>query len=71
MFLGTHAENMADLKAKNRQRWRISMERLPTDTSPKDMATIEIHIGERRYVGQAAVRPFVPKGLSSGRRARG
>jgi len=71
MFLGTHAENMADLKAKNRRRWRISMERLPTDRSPKDMATIEIYIGGCRYVGHAAVRPFVPRGLSSGRRARG
>ena len=60
LFLGTHAENMADLKAKNRQRWRIPMERLPTDTSLRDLAPIEIIIGGRRYVGQATVRPYRP-----------
>ncbi|MBS0523733.1 MAG: HNH endonuclease [Proteobacteria bacterium] len=67
MFLGTHAENMADLKAKNRWRWRIPMERLPTDRSPRDLAPIEIIIGGRRYVGQATVRPYVP---IDGRRRR-
>jgi hypothetical protein len=71
LFLGSHAENMADLKAKNRRRWRISMARLSTDTAATDIAPIEIFIGGRRYVGHAAVRPFVPKRLSSGRRARG
>jgi hypothetical protein len=70
MFLGSHAENMADLKAKNRRRWRVSMERLPGDISARDVARIEIHIGDRTYIGQASVRPFVPNGLSSGRRAR-
>ena len=60
MFLGTHAENMADLKTKNRGRWRIPMERLPTDRSPGDPAPIEIIIGGRRYVGQATIRPHLP-----------
>src|SRR6185369_9847989 len=45
MFLGSHSENMADLKAKNRQRWRIAMKRLPTDSSASDFAPIEIYIG--------------------------
>jgi hypothetical protein len=84
MFLGTHAENMADMKAKNRGRWRVPMERLPSDKSPWDLAPIEIFIGGRRYVGMVSVRPFVPgmpraatrrqartRKLSSGRRARG
>ena len=60
MFLGTHAENMADLKTKNRGRWRIPMERLPTDRSPGDPAPIEIIIGGRGYVGQATIRPYLP-----------
>ena len=60
MFLGTHAENMADMKAKNRGRWRIRMERLPTDRSPGDPAPIEIILGGRRYVGQATIRPHLP-----------
>lgn len=70
LFLATHAENMADLKAKNRGRWRIPMERLPTDTSPTDMAPIEIYIDGRKYVGRVTMRPFVPRAISSGRRAR-
>jgi hypothetical protein len=70
MFLGTHAENMADKKAKNRRRWRVAMERLPTDRFATDLAPIEIHIDGRRYVGTATVRPFVPAGISSVRRAR-
>lgn len=69
LFLGTHAENMADMKAKNRRRWRISMKRLPVDRAATDVAPIEIHIGGRRYVGHATVRPFVPGRVNSGRRA--
>ena len=68
MFLGTHTENMADMKAKNRRRWRIPMQRLPTDRSPRDVAPIEIIIGGRRYVGQATVRPYLP--IDSRRRRR-
>ena len=71
MFLGTHADNMADMKAKNRQRWRVSMARLPTDKSVTDTAPIEIYIDGRRYVGTATVRPFVPTVISNVRRARG
>ncbi len=71
MFLGTHAENMADMKVKNRGRWRVPMERLPTDRAMTDPAPIEIFIGGRRYVGWAAVRPFVPKGLNTRGRSRG
>jgi hypothetical protein len=69
MFLGTHAENMADLKAKNRRRWRIPMERLPTDTSPRDPAPVEVIIGGRRYVGQATIRPYLPIEARRHRRA--
>jgi hypothetical protein len=71
MFLGTHAENMADMKAKNRLRWRIAVERRSSDRSATDPAPIEIFIGGRRYVGTASIRPFIPGRLSSGRRARG
>ena len=71
LFLGTHAENMADLKAKNRRRWRVAMARLPTDRAATDVAPIEITIGGCSYVGQASVRPFIPVRLNSGRRARG
>ena len=60
MFLGTHEENMADMKAKNLGRWRIAMERLPTDRSATDIAPIEICIGGARFVGHARVRPFQP-----------
>jgi hypothetical protein len=69
MFLGTHAENMADLKAKNRQRWRVPMARLPTDRSQRDLAPIEIIIGGRRYVGQATGRPYLPIDARRRRRA--
>jgi hypothetical protein len=58
MFLGTHAENMADMKEKNRGRWRIAVERLPSDKSPWDEAPIEIVLGGRRYVGRAKIRPL-------------
>jgi hypothetical protein len=68
LFLGTHTENMADMKAKNRGRWRVAMERLPTDRSPRDLAPIEIIIGGRRYVGQATVRPHLP--IDARRRCR-
>jgi len=71
MFLGTHAENMGDMKAKNRRRWRVAMERPPTDRFATDEAPIEIYIGGRRYLGTATIRPFVPMMVSSGRRARG
>ncbi len=60
MFLGTHAHNMADMKAKNARRWKIAMERLPTDKSAMDPAPIELIIGGRRYVGYATIRPFFP-----------
>jgi hypothetical protein len=68
MFLGTHAENMGDMKAKNLRRWRVAMERLPTDRFATDEAPIEIYIDGRRYFGTATVRPFVPT-ISSGRKS--
>jgi len=71
MFLGTHDANMADMKAKNRGRWRVPMQRLPGDKAMTDPASIEIFIGGRRYVGWAAVRPFLPKGPSTRGRGRG
>lgn len=70
MFLGTHAENMADLKAKNRRRWRVSMERYPTDKSARDVAPLEIFINGRRYVGHATVRPFQPYRTPARKRSR-
>src|SRR6476620_4709455 len=53
LFLGTHAENMADMQAKNRRRGRVPMERLPADKAMTDPAPIEIFIGGRRHVGWA------------------
>jgi hypothetical protein len=70
MFLGSHTENMADMKTRNRGRWRIRMERLPTDKSPWDPAPIDIVIGGRRYVGQAAIRPYFPSSPGQRRRRR-
>jgi hypothetical protein len=67
MFLGTHAQNQADRKAKNRLRWHVGMERLPSDKFATDPAPIEVYIGGRLYVGTATVRPFVPV-ISNGRR---
>jgi len=63
MFLGTHAENMADMKARNRGHWRIRVQRLLTDKSEWDMAPIEIFIDGRRYVGQAQILPHRTQGL--------
>jgi hypothetical protein len=60
LFLGTHEENMADMKTKNRRRWRIAMERLPTDKSPRDPAPIEIYFKGCRFVGHATLQPFYP-----------
>ena len=60
LFLGSHAENMADLRVKRRARRRIPLEPFPDDIREADMAPIHIFIGGREYVGRAVVRPFDP-----------
>jgi hypothetical protein len=60
LFLGSHAENMADLRIKRRARRRIPLEPFPRDIRAADMAPIQIFIGGREYVGRAVVRPFDP-----------
>jgi hypothetical protein len=60
LFLGSHAENMADLRAKRRALRRIPLEAPPGDIPAADMAPIHIFIGGREYVGRVAVRQFDP-----------
>jgi hypothetical protein len=59
LFLGTRAENLADMSAKRRALRRIPLEHTP-EVSLADMAPIRLFIGGREYVGHAAVRPFDP-----------
>jgi hypothetical protein len=65
LFLGTHAENMADLHAKRRAWRKLPM---PADVPPQDIAPIRIFIDGREHVGYAAPRP---RWSSGGRRTRG
>jgi HNH endonuclease len=67
LFLGSQAENMADLKAKRRAWRQLPM---PADLSPQDIAPIQIFIDGREFVGHAAERRRGRRRLSSGRRAR-
>ena len=61
LYLGSHAENMAEMKTKRRARRRVPLEfGRPLDVSPVDMAAIHIFIGDREYVGRVAIRPFDP-----------
>jgi hypothetical protein len=69
LFLGSQAENMADLKAKRRAWRRLPM---PADISPDDISPIQIFINGREYVGHAAeARQSGRRRISSVRRARG
>ena len=61
LYLGSHAENMADLKAKNRLRRRVPLAHLLAEARPSDLALIEIVHGGREYVGRALIRPFQPE----------
>ena len=60
LFLGSHAENMADLRIKRRARRRIPLEPFPDDLRAADMRPIQLFFGGREYVGRAVVRPFDP-----------
>lgn len=67
LYLGSHAENMAEMKAKRRARRRVPLEAgQPLDVSPADMAAIHIFIGDREYIGRVAIRPFDPIGSAWG-----
>jgi hypothetical protein len=64
LYLGSHAENMAEMKAKRRALRRLPLEHgrsgLPADVAEADLAEIRLFIGDREYVGRAVVRPFDP-----------
>ena len=80
LFLGSHAENMADLRVKRRARRRVPLEPFPDDIRPADMKPIRIFIGSMEYVGRAVARAFDPyrtkrppppqRGISARRRRR-
>jgi hypothetical protein len=66
LYLGNHAENMAEMKTKRRALRRIPLDVLPDDDIPDaDLAPIHLFIGGREYVGRAAVRVFDPSALSA------
>ena len=60
MFLGTHAENMADLRIKRRARRRVPLEPFPDEIRAADLKPIRIFIGGLEYVGKAVARAFDP-----------
>ena len=64
LYLGSHAENMAEMKAKRRYLRRLPLERacggLPADVAEADVAQIRLFIDGRAYVGRVVVRPFDP-----------
>jgi hypothetical protein len=63
LYLGSHAENMAEMKTKRRALRRLPLERpdgLPADVAEADLAQIRLFIGDREYVGRAVVRSFDP-----------
>jgi len=63
LYLGSHAANMAQMKAKRRALRRLPLEPgrgLPDDVDEADLAEIRLFIGDREYVGRAVVRPFDP-----------
>jgi hypothetical protein len=57
LFLGTHAINMADLKAK-----RIARATQPSQATTPDAATIRILYRGIELVGEVVVRPATPNG---------
>jgi hypothetical protein len=64
LFLGSHAENMADLRAKRRAMRRLPLDRGHTDVldgvDEADLAEVRLFIDDREYVGRIVVRPFDP-----------
>ena len=60
LYLGSHAENMADMKAKRRALRRIPLEHEHGDplagVAEADLAEIRLFLGGREYVGHAVVR---------------
>ena len=60
LYLGTHADNMAVMGATRRTLRRIPLEGLRNDPPDADMAPIRLFIGDREYIGRAAVRVFDP-----------
>ena len=68
LYLGSHAENMAEMKAKRRALRRLPLDfkggrwpsALPADVAEADLALVRLFIGDREYVGRVVVRPFDP-----------
>ncbi len=79
LYLGSHAENMADMRTKHRAMRRIPLEQdedLLDGIPEADLAPIRLFIDDREYVGHAVVRPFDPAKIQRvtslrPRRARG
>ena len=75
LYLGSHAENMAEMKAKRRALRLLPLElrkgRRPGDSlagvAEADLAQIRLFIGDREYVGRVVVRPFDPTRTDRGR----
>ena len=74
LFLGSHADNMADMKAKRRALRRIPLQDHgddPLDGVPEaDLAEIRLFLDDREYVGRAVVRLFDPARIGYPRRRR-
>lgn len=72
LYLGSHAENMAEMKTKRRALRRIPLERGGGDpldgVAESDLAQVRLFFGDREYVGHAVVRPFDPARIGRGRR---
>ena len=66
LYLSTHAENMAVMGATRRALRRIPLEGLRDDLPDADMAPIRVFIGDREYIGHAAVRAFDPLRIGAG-----
>jgi HNH endonuclease len=68
LYLGSHAENMAEMKAKRRALRRLPLDfkdgrwpsALPDDVDEADLAQVRLFVGDREYVGRVVVRPFDP-----------
>jgi hypothetical protein len=73
LYLGSHAENMAEMKAKRRALRRLPLEHwssdLPDDVDEADLAQVRLFIGDREYVGRVVVRPFDPARTERPRRS--
>jgi hypothetical protein len=63
LYLGSHAENMAEMKAKRRALRRLPLERWSdplAGVAEADLAEVRLFIGDREYIGRVVVRPFDP-----------